>query len=204
MHHDKSLFLNYHPLKYRLYVGGIGSGFKAVGVRDIEIRDPNGKNLMLNHVLHVPKLKCGLMLLNTLTMVGLNFTITKDRCTVSDGDFRIHIPIRNGLCPWSEEGALIDRGVNALFTGITPKEISLTDWYEQLAHVSKNTLLKLGEFSIADFHIDPAERTDEDHHTPCGSCVLGKHAHTPFLPHTTSPQKYSADLVISKKFPRLP
>ena len=100
MHHDKSLFLNYHPLKHRLYVGGIGSGLKAVGVGDIEIRDPNGKSHVLIRVLHVPKLKCGLMSLNTLALVGLNSLITKNGCTMSDGDFRIHSPIRKGLCVW--------------------------------------------------------------------------------------------------------
>jgi hypothetical protein len=76
MHHDKSLFLNYHPLKYRLYVGGIGSGLKAVGDGDVEIRDCNGKTHMLKRVLHVPKLQCGLMSLNTLALVGLNSLIT--------------------------------------------------------------------------------------------------------------------------------
>jgi hypothetical protein len=98
MHHDKSLFLNYHPLKHRLYVGGIGSGLKAVGVGDVEIRDPNGKTHVLKRVLHVPKLKCGLMSLNILALAGLNSTITKEGCIVSDGHFRIHSPIRNGLC----------------------------------------------------------------------------------------------------------
>ena len=97
MHHDKSVFGNYHHLKHRLYVGGIGSGLKAVGFGDIEIRDSDGKSHILKSVLHVPALKCGLMSLNTLALVGLNSTITKDGCVVTDGDFRIHSPIRNGL-----------------------------------------------------------------------------------------------------------
>ena len=91
MHYDKALFTNYHCLKHRLYVGGIGSGLKAVGVGDVEIKDPNGISRTLNGVLHVPGLKCGLMSLNTLALVGLNSTITKDGCVVSDGDFRIQI-----------------------------------------------------------------------------------------------------------------
>jgi len=61
IHHDKSLFANYHYLKHRLYVGGIGSGLKAVEVGDVEIRDPDGKSRILESVLHVPALKCGLM-----------------------------------------------------------------------------------------------------------------------------------------------
>jgi len=81
-----------------LYFGGIGSGLKAVGVGDVKITDPNGKARTLNGVLHVPALKCGLMSLNTLALVGFTSTITKDGCVVSDGDFKIHSPIRNGLC----------------------------------------------------------------------------------------------------------
>jgi len=42
MHHDKSLFTDYHRLKHRLYVGGIGSGLLAVGVGNVRITDPNG------------------------------------------------------------------------------------------------------------------------------------------------------------------
>jgi len=98
MHYDKSLFTDYHPLKHRLYVGGIASGLKAVGVGNVKITDPTGKSRVLNAVLHVPALKCGLMSLNMLALVGLNSTITKDGCIMSDGDFRIHSPIRNGLC----------------------------------------------------------------------------------------------------------
>jgi hypothetical protein len=143
MYHDKSLFQNYHPIKHRLYVGGIGSGVKAVGVGDVEIRDRNSKTHMLKRVLHVPKLQCGLMSLNTLALVGLNSLITKNGCIVSDGDFRIHSPIKNGLCVWSEEEILDDGGFNALFAGVAPKEISLTDWHERLGHISKNTLLKI-------------------------------------------------------------
>jgi len=49
-------------------------------------------------VLYVPKLKCGLMALNQLALLGWTSIITKDGCTVSDGDFSIHSEIRNGLC----------------------------------------------------------------------------------------------------------
>ena len=185
MHYDKDLFTDYHHLKHRLYVGGIGSGLKAVGVGDVKVTDPNGKVRILNGVLHVPALKCGLMSLNTLALVGLNSTITKEGCVVTDGDFKIHSPIRNGLCVWSEEGISVENGgVNRLFASIVPKKASLTDWHERLAHVSKNTLLKFGESAIEDLELDPAERDDEEHQTPCESCVLGKHAHTLFKSRT--------------------
>src|SRR5579862_5789302 len=190
MHYDKTLFTNYHNLKHRLYVGGIGSGLKAVGVGDVEIKDPNGTSRILNGVLHVPGLKTGLMSLNTLALVGLNSTITKEGCVVSDGDFTIHSPIRNGLCVWSEESH--GNGVphsdatihaDALFAGIAPRKISLTDLHERFAHVSKTTLLKFGVSAIADFpNIDAADRKHEDHQTPCSSCVMGKHTRSPFPP----------------------
>src|SRR5579862_9604022 len=192
MHYDKTLFTNYHNLKHRLYVGGIGSGLKAVGVGDIEIKDPNGTSRILNGVLHVPGLKTGLMSLNTLALVGLNSTITKEGCVVSDGDFMIHSPIRNGLCVWSEESH--GNGVphsdatihaDALFAGIAPRKISLTDLHERFAHISKTTLLKFGVSAIADFpNIDAADREHEDHQTPCSSCVMGKHTRSPFPPRT--------------------
>jgi hypothetical protein len=151
---------------------------------------------MLNRVLHMPKLKCGLMCLNTLALVGLDSTITENGCTMSDGDFKIHSPMRNGLCIWSEEGTSIDGGVNALFAGIAPKKILLTDWHKRLGHISKNTLLKFGESAIADFHIDPAERTDEDHHVPFASYILGKYARTPF-PTRTERRGKPLELVLS-------
>ena len=191
MHHDKSLFTNYHHLKHRLYVGGIGSGLKAVGIGDVEIKDPAGKSRILNGVLHVPALKCGLLSLNTLALVlGLNTMITKDGCVVSDGDFKIHSPIRNGLCVWGE-GAPIDGGndANALFASIAPRKVSLTDWHERLGHISKNTILKYGESAIEDLHLDPAECNDEEHQTPCESCVMGKHARTPFKPRTANERR---------------
>jgi hypothetical protein len=181
MQHDKSLFMTYHHLKHRLYVGGIGSGLKAVGIGDVEIKDPNGKSTTLKGVLCVPKLKCGLMSLNTLALVGMDSTIMKDGCTVSDGDFRIHSPIKNGLCVWTQDGdSNHDGGVNALFAGIAPKEVSLTDLHERLAHVNKNTLLKFGEKAIAGFHLDAADRTSEEHQAPCQPCVLSKQSRTPF------------------------
>jgi len=95
-----------------------GSELKAVGIGDVEIKNPNGTSRTLKGVLHVPKLKCGLMSLNTLALVGLDSTIRKDGCTVSDGDFRIDSPIRNGLCVWTQdEESDFDGGANALFAG---------------------------------------------------------------------------------------
>ena len=184
MHWDKSMFTNYHHFTHQLYVGGIGSGLKAVGVGDVEITDSNGKSRVLNGVLHVPKLKSGLMSLNTLALAGLNSTITKDGCVVTDGDFSIESPIRNGLCVWGDGGTLMNGGASALFAGIAPRKISLTDLHERLGHVSKNTLLKFGEQSISDLHLDPRERTREEHQSPCQACVLGKHARSPFPPRT--------------------
>jgi transposase InsO family protein len=45
-------------------------------------------------------------------------------------------------------------------------------------------LLKFGPNAIADLHLylDPAERTDEEHQTPCSPCITGKHHRTPFVP----------------------
>ena len=195
MHYDKSLFTNYHNLKYRLYVGGIASGLKAVGVGDVKITDSNSKTRVLNGVLHVPDLKCGLMSLNTLALVGLNTTITKEGCVISDGDFRIHSPIRNGLCVWGE--GTINGDANALFASLAPKKVSLTDWHERLGHTSKNTLLKFGNDAIEDLNLDPAEcDNDEDHDTPCESCVTGKHARAPFKPRTER-RKNALELVHS-------
>jgi hypothetical protein len=66
------------------------------------------------------------MSLNTLTLVGLDSTITNG-CTVSDGDFEILSPIKNRLYVWSEEETMINGGANTLFADIVPKEILLTE-----------------------------------------------------------------------------
>src|SRR5271154_4484878 len=105
MHHDKSLFTDYHRLKHRLYVGGIGSGLLAAGIGNVRITDPNGNVRVLEGVLYVPKLKSGLMALNQLALLGWRSIIEKDGCTVSNGNFSIHSPIRNGLCVWSQSVA---------------------------------------------------------------------------------------------------
>ena len=70
MHHDKSLFIDYHRLKHRLYVGGIGSGLLAVGVGNVQITDLNGNVRVLEGVLYVSRLKSGLMTLNQLALLG--------------------------------------------------------------------------------------------------------------------------------------
>src|SRR5436309_9306025 len=100
MHHNKTIFSDYHPLKHRLYIGGIGSGLMAVGVGNVLITDLANNKRILKRVLHVPKLKNGLMSLNQLALEDWTSTITKDGCTVAHGDFKIHSPIRNGLCVW--------------------------------------------------------------------------------------------------------
>ena len=90
MHHNKSLFTDYHPLKNRLYVGGIGSGLMTVGVGNVSIIDPASNTRILKKVLHVPKLKNGLMSLNTLALERWTSIITKDDCIVTHGEFKIH------------------------------------------------------------------------------------------------------------------
>ena len=177
MHYDKELFTGYHCFKHKLYVGGIGSSLKSVGVGDVTITDPNGHSRTLKRVLHVSKLKSGLMSLNTLALAGLDSTITKDGCTVMDGEFRIHSPIRNGLCAWSENCEV--GAARALLTKMMPMKPMLTDWHERLGHVSKHILLKSSD-AIADLDLDFNDETNEDHQTPCESCILGKHARAPF------------------------
>src|SRR5271170_538768 len=75
--------------------------FLAVGIGNVRITDSNGIVRVLEGVLYVPRLKCGLMALNRLALLGWTSIITKDGCTVSDSDFSIHSEIRNGLCVWS-------------------------------------------------------------------------------------------------------
>ena len=204
MHHEKSLFINYHCLKHRLYVGGIGSCLLAVGVGDVEITDPKGNERVLKSVLHVPKLKCGLMALNTLALLGWTSVITKDGCTVSEGNFRIHSKIRNGLCVWSQtpntrsqtpnawsqtpdtwsQTPRVPTGranVNALFAGVAPKKLSLTDWHERLGHVSKDTLLKFGDSAIEDLNLGPVDSNPADQ--TCKPCIHGKQHRLPFPSH---------------------
>jgi transposase InsO family protein len=179
MHHDKSLFTDYHPLKHRLYVGGIGSGLKAVGVGDVSIKDPSGNARTLKGVLHVPKLKCGLMSLNTLALLGWTSIIKKNGCTVSHGDFKIHSPIRNGLCIW-RESVFPTRDADALFASVAPKKLSLTDWHERLVHVSKDTLLRYGKSAFEDFNIDLVDKSISEDQLPCEPCIYGKQHRNPF------------------------
>ena len=98
MPHDKSLFIDYHRLKHRLYVGSISGGVLAVGVGNVQITDSKGNIRVLKGVLHVPKLNCDLMAFNQLALLGWTSIITKDGYTVSDSDFSIHSEIRNSLC----------------------------------------------------------------------------------------------------------
>src|SRR5439155_23284148 len=98
--HEKTLFTDYHKLKHKLYVRGIGSGLLAVGVGDVSIMDKDGHVRILENVLHVPKLKNGLMSLTQLASKGWSSTLNQGGCTVSHGDFSFHSPITNGLRWW--------------------------------------------------------------------------------------------------------
>lgn len=196
MHHQKTLFSNYHRLKHKLHVGGITSGLKAVGVGNVTITNQNDNCCILRYVLHVPKLKSGLMSLNTLALVGLNSTIMKDGCVVMDGEFRIHSPIRNGLCVWNGGTMGAGSDVDAFHAAIKAKKPTLTDWHERLPHVSKNTLLQHGENAIAEFHVDVEEERSKDHQTPCESCVIGKHPRSLF-PARTEWRQNALELVHS-------
>src|SRR5277367_2911813 len=152
MHHEKSLFANYHALKHRLYVGGIGSGLKAMRVGDVLIKDPNGNVRTLKGVLHVPALKFGLMSLNLLALLGWKSVIEKTGCTVTDGEFTIHSPIKDRLCVWGQLDTPPNGDANALFAGVTPKKLTFTDLHERLVHVSKDTFLKYGKTAFEDLH----------------------------------------------------
>src|SRR5205085_6020882 len=153
---------------------------KAVGIEEVTIKDPNGTKRILKNILHIPKLKCGLMSLNMLALQGWKSIIVKRGCTVSDGDFSIHSPIVNGLCFWSESAETTEADqINGLFAGIIPKQLSLTDWHERLAHVSKDTLIKFGESAIEDLDLGS---TDSDPNEPCKPCIHGKQHRAPFHP----------------------
>ena len=95
MHHDKSIFSDYHPLK---------------------------------KVLHVSKLKNGLMSLNTLALEGWTSTIMKNSCIVNHGEFKIHSPIRNGLCVWNQnKGVSETTEFISLLAKSSKDYVSLTD-----------------------------------------------------------------------------
>lgn len=98
MNHDKTIFKDYHKLKQRLYVGGIGSGLLAVGIGNVPIMDRAGHVRVLENVLRVLKLKNGLIFLTQLALKWWKMTLEKSGCTVSHEDFSIHSPITNGPC----------------------------------------------------------------------------------------------------------
>ena len=64
MHHDKTLFKEYHRLKYRLYVNGIQSGLTATGIGDVQIKDNSSNIHTREGILHVSELKNSLMSFN--------------------------------------------------------------------------------------------------------------------------------------------
>jgi transposase InsO family protein len=180
MHHNKSIFSDYHPLKNRLYVGGIGSGLMAVGVGNVSITDPASNTRILKKVLHVPKLKNGLMSLNQLALEGWTSIITKDGCIVTHGEFKIHSPIRNGLCVWSQNEEVSETTESVAL--LAKSKVSLTDWHERLGHVSKDTLVKFGESAIEDLDLDQHDHSDDStvHRRPCKGCMHGKQPRQPF------------------------
>ena len=160
MHHEKTLFIDYHKLKHRLYVGGIGSGLLAVGVGNVSIMDNDGHVRTLESVLHVPKLKNGLMSLTQLASKGWKSTLDQGGCTVTHGDFSIHSPITNGLCWWVQSPT---DETQVFLASVTKSNVTLDDWHERLAHSSKDTLIKFGSSAIEDFDINECNDSDADH-----------------------------------------
>ena len=176
MNHDKTIFRDYHKLKHRLYVGGIGSGLLAVGIGNVPIMDKAGHVRVLENVLHVPKLKNGLMSLTQLALKGWKMTLEKSGCTVSHDDFSIHSPITNGLCWWVHTSTT---ETNAFIASANRSNITLDDWHERLGHVSKDTLMKFGTNAIEDFDIKTCDHSNDDNHQ-CEPCAYGKQHRAPF------------------------
>ena len=196
MHHDKTIFSTYHKLKHRLFVGGIKSGLKAVGIGTVPIMDQNNNVRVLENVLHIPDMKNGLMSLTQLAEKDWEITLNKGGCTATHKDFSIHSPITKGLCWWVQTPSA---EAEAFFASIAiPKEptvskskkpkASLKDWHERFAHVSKNAIIKFCPKAMADLDLNDVEITEDDKHQ-CESCAHGKQHRLPFPPVLTRKSK---------------
>src|SRR3979411_643180 len=133
--------------------------------------DKNGHVHSLQKVLHVPRLKTGLMSLMQLALVGFTSVLNEKGCTVSNGEFSIHSTIVNGLCWWVPNPTF---DTAAFFAkAFTAKTASLEDWHQRLAHVSKDTLVKFGDHTFADLTISACEGDNHDTKHHCSTCEVG-------------------------------
>ena len=185
MHYDKNLFSEYHQLRNKLYVRGIGNGLYVEGVGTIPIVDGYGNVRELKRVLHIPQLKHGLMSLTQLGLEGWTSIINKSGCTFSHGDFRIYSPINNGLCIWDQANPHDLPQQSAAYVTFLSQSTSLNDWHERLGHISKDTLRKYGSKAIDDVDFSSYKDSDESDSTEsqlCEPCAYGKQHRLPFKP----------------------
>ena len=181
----KSDFIGYQRLHKAIYVDGISNGLPAVGVGKVRIQDGNGHSRELEGVLHVPKLKNGLMSLTRANMtMGWKSVIEDGRCTISDGEFKIYADIVDGLCKWKSNGPTANSAL---------AEVDLETWHKRLAHVSKGAIISLSK------HVDGLHILCSPHDNngkPCEPCIFGKHQRDPF--HSNDKQcKQPGELVHS-------
>ena len=101
IHHNKSIFSDYHSLKNHFYIEEIDNDLMTMRIDNISIINPVNNNRILKKILHIPKLKNDLMSLNQLTLKKWISIIMKDDCIIIHNKFKIHNLIRNKLCVWS-------------------------------------------------------------------------------------------------------
>jgi hypothetical protein len=163
-------FISYQRLHKTIYVDGISSSLPAIGVGKVRIHDGNGHSRELEGVLHVPQLKNGLMSLTRANMMmSWKSVIENGRCTVSDGEFKIHADIVDGLCKWRSTKPTANTAL---------AKVDLETWHKRLAHVSKDAIISLSK-NVDGLHIIRSSH-DNTNDKPCKSCILGKHQRDPF------------------------
>jgi len=103
--------------------------------------------------------------------MGWKSVIEDGRCTVSDGEFKIHVDIVDGLCKWRSTGP----AANSASAAAT---VDLETWHKHLLHVSKDPIISLSK-NVDGLHILRSPH-DNDDGKPCESCIFGKHQRDPF------------------------
>ena len=116
-----------------------------------------GRTRVLNNILYIPKLKNNLLSITKTTLDGWRSVFENGGCTTThSNDFRIYIPIQDGLCIFTSTPSITQALAAAATTGTCNRKTTITDWHERLGHISKTAILKLGD-RVVSLALDPTD-----------------------------------------------
>jgi hypothetical protein len=159
---------------------------KVVGRGNVKLSDKHGNFAIMQDVLHVPKLRNGLLsLTRASTEQGFDTLISGNSMIFTDGNVRIETDIVDGLC-----FTPVDQH-NAVAQAATLKRgAKLCTWHERYGHAANSTIITLAASgNVEGLEILGNPQQDAQDMDVCVGSRWERYTGHPFHPSTTSTRK---------------